>query len=528
MNINNENTQQIQNNFNNFQNQNKENENYIYENENNNFNEDTNDIIGQEMPKNNNVEKNQSMASSQNLSNDDIQNKGNENDKFEDELEGEIYGEDKEGEHEYNKEENNLKNNNSNDVNIEEDKDNMSYYNYEEGEGDLNSNENMEKDNFMNKNEIDNDNNIEEIKEELIVEEYNPSLGLSKNEFPNYMNSIIQCFAHISELTGSIINIHIDQSFNKDLKHLEITKNYRSVLINIFFPENVYNVSRNPYKIINLKNAIYSLNPLFKETEFITIKDFLDFFMTKLHEELNTKINNEYSLKESNSKLQNENDALVEFLQDYTNKNNSYLSKYIYGLTKSTLYCHQCQKTFYSFNFYSYLYFNLSKVLVYKIQKYNNDTIDLTLTDCLDYYQRAETLIGDKGIFCPTCQRLTESTSLKNIYSTKTILIIYLDRYTDNEISEENINFIMNETINLRDYILYKKDKIKEKFYLSGIVIYSEDNYGNGNFKAFCQMSQNNVWYCYDDENVYPVDFKDIENKGYPILLFYHKIFKKD
>ena len=34
-------------------------------------------------------------------------------------------------------------------------------------------------------------------------------------------------------------------------------------------------------------------------------------------------------------------------------------------------------------------------------------------------------------------------------------------------------------------------------------------------------MGKNNDWYCYDDENVYPVSFQDIKNNGYPIVLFY-------
>ena len=494
----------------------------------NDFLESDNDIIGQEFPDNNNLESNQNKSSQENINNYDNSKNINENDLNGKELEGEIYGEDNKGEPEYNNEENNnQKNQNMNDINNEEDKNTMSYYNYESGEVDLNDDKNIEQDNSLHK-ESNNENNINEINEELIIEEYNPSLGLCKNEFPNYMNSIIQCFAHISELTNSIINIDIDPNFTKDLKNLEISKNYRSFLINIFLPEKVYNVNKNPYKVYNLKNAIYTLNPLFKTSEFISIKEFLDFFITKLHEELNTKITNENIQKIINSNLYNENDALVEFLQDFTSKNNSYLSKYIYGIEKSTLYCHQCQNTFYSFNYYSYLYFNLLNVLDYKINKYKRDDIDISITDCLDYYQRTETLIGDKGIFCPSCHKLTESTSLKNIYSTKTVLIVYLDRKIDNEISEENINFIMDEVINLRDYIEYKKDKIKEKFYLGGIVLYSEDNYGNGNYKAFCKMSKNNVWYCYDDENVYPVEFKDIQNNGFPILLFYHKIFKKD
>ena len=374
----------------------------------------------------------------------------------------------------------------------------------------------------------DNQNIQKRNENELVINQYNPCLGLFTIENPNYMNSILQCFAHIPEVTEAIINIHLDPNFeHKPSYNLEFLKNYRSVLINIFFPERTYNFNKNPIKPIQLRNALFSLNPEFKEDENIKIKDFLDFLINRLHEELNIK--NDFFNRSKNNKninMQNENDVLIDYLEDFTNNNNSYISKYLYGINKSTLYCHECQKTFYNFKPFSYLNFNLSKVLDYKINKYKKDCVDINLLDCLDYYQKTQTLLGDNGLFCPICNHLTESTAINNIYSTKNVIIFYFEK---DENTEEKFIFDFNEVINLTDYIQYKKDNEKnnEKYFLSGIASFSEDNYGKGKYKAFCNMSKNNVWYCYDDENVYPVDFKDIKTGGFPILLFYHKMIKK-
>ena len=361
---------------------------------------------------------------------------------------------------------------------------------------------------------------------ELIINQYNPCLGLLDIENPIYMNSILQCFAHIPEITDLIINIHLDPNFeNKPSYNLEFLKNYRSILINMFFPERTYNYNKNPIKPIQLRNALFSLNPEFKENENIRIKDFIDFLINRLHEELNIK--NEFFNKSKNNKninMQNENEVLINYLEDFTNNNNSYISKNLYGINKSTLYCHECQNTFYNFSPFSYLFFNLSKVLDYKINKYKKDSVELNLLDCLDYYQKTQTLLGDNGLFCPVCNHLTESTAINNIYSAKDVIIIYFEK----DENEDNFNFDLDEVINLTDYIQYKRDgdKTKEKYFLTGIVNYSEDNYGKGKYKAFCNMSKNNVWYCYDNENVYPLDFKDVKTNGFPILLFYHKMPK--
>ena len=59
------------------------------------------------------------------------------------------------------------------------------------------------------------------------------------------------------------------------------------------------------------------------------------------------------------------------------------------------------------------------------------------------------------------------------------------------------------------------------------MVTFVEDNYGNEAFFAFCKMGKNHDWFCYDNENVYPVTFQEIKNNGFPVVLIYHKLVKK-
>ena len=386
-------------------------------------------------------------------------------------------------------------------------------------------------DNLENQKENEKESEIDEITEELFIEEYNPSLGLTKSENPKYLNSVIQCFAHIPDITDKIINLHNNENFQNNLSNLKLTKRYRNLLINLFFPEKMYNVNRQAYNPNSFRNTLNELNPLFKDNENIELKEFINYLILKLHDELNIKKNNNgisMNNENINKKMENknENDVLREFLQNFTTKNHSILSKSLYGITKYTFYCHQCQKSFFNFECYSYLYFNLDKIIEYKQSKYKKDEIDLNLKDCLEYYQKPETLIGDKGLYCPSCLQQTESTSIKNIYSTKNVLIFILDRNIGNNFNECNITF--KESLNVRDYVEYKKEggKQNEKFFLGGVVNFIGDNYGNETYNAYIKMGKNNDWYCYDDENVYSVSFQDIKNNGYPIILFYHKLIK--
>ena len=428
------------------------------------------------------------------------------------------------------KDSNNINNNNSDNESGEIDLKNLKH----EEDFDMNEKNDNNFNNLNGQNNLENDKDkeIDEITEELYIEEYNPSLGLSKIDNPKYMNAVIQCFSHIPDITDKIINLHCDSNFKDNLSNLKLTKRYRNLLINTFFPEKVYNMNKEAYNPNLLRDTLYELNPLFQNNENIELKEFINYLILKLHDELNTKknnnINDDYG-ENSNKKIEmkNESDVLVDFLQNFTTKNHSFISKALYGITKYTFYCHQCQNSFYNFQCYSYLYFNLDKIKEYKQSRYHREDVEISLNDCLDYYQKSETLTGDKGLFCPSCSEQTESTSIKNIYSTKNVLIIILDRNIGNNFNQCNIQF--KENLNLRDYVQYKKEgeKNREKFFLGGIVNYIGDNYGNETYNAFIKMGKNNEWYCYDNENVYPVSFQDIQNNGFPIVLFYHKLTQK-
>ena len=427
---------------------------------------------------------------------------------------------------------NNNENINNNPINNNENNDIDKNNDSESGEVDLNNLKNNFEMDQSNKNNITaHEDEIKDIMEELYIDEYNPSLGLTKLDYPNFLNSLIQCFAHIPDITDKIINLHLELNLQKNLPKLKLANNYRNLLINLFFPEKVYNMNREAFNATKFRNAIDELNPLFKNNEKIELKKYINYFILKLHDELNVKKDSfsQYREKSNNEmEIKTENEVLVDFLRNFTDKNKSIISKNLYGVAKFTLYCNQCQNTFYNFHCYSHLYFNIENVLDYKINKYNREDIELDLNDFLEYYQKPETLRGDNGIYCPSCKTPTESTSIKSIYSTKNVIIFIFDRNIGNNFNQTFINF--DENLNLRDNVEYKKDddKKREKFFLGGVInYYLGDDEFSGTYNAFVRMGKKNDWYCYDNENVYSVTFDDIKNNGYPVALFYHKLTKK-
>ena len=112
-------------------------------------------------------------------------------------------------------------------------------------------------------------------------------------------------------------------------------------IINIFFPEKVYNLNKDSYNPIIFKKTFYEVNPLFQKNENIELKIFIDYLILKLHVDLNSKKKTFNDINMENVGIKNENDVLT---------------KNLYGIIKYTFYCHQCLKTFFNFQCYSYLY----------------------------------------------------------------------------------------------------------------------------------------------------------------------------
>ena len=168
----------------------------------------------------------------------------------------------------------------------------------------------------------------------------------------------------------------------------------------------------------------------------------------------------------------------------------------------------------------------------------NNNSLFLSLNDCLDYYRRPlnislslreiSKLILDKfnidekngNIFCNKCQKENKGTIYNNIFSAHTILPIILQRGNDKNYYIDEFKF--PDELNLENYVEFNKS-IK-KYYLCGVI----SNYGNNNtygkFCAYCRMIPNGNWFSYKNEHVSSCTNQEVHQNGVPYMLFYHKV----
>ena len=346
------------------------------------------------------------------------------------------------------------------------------------------------------------------------IEKDKPSLGIQKIKQPVNLIAIIQCFAHLIDITEGILELKSNNFFKEDEKN-KISKSYAILIDNLFFPEK-YGNNSGVYSIDSFYDLIIKENKQLNHL-YINSKDLLNFLIGELHKELNTKKTN-ISLNENNEyEGLNEKDALCKYLEIFTKNNNSIISKYLYGLLKNKIICQGCKKEKYKFKCYSFLYFDLSEIKEF-INKGKKNNINLL--DCFDYYNKPEYLLGENGLYCKNCKCKNTTTILNSIYSSHTIMPIIIDRGDDSNLNKDKIEF--PDELDLSKYVEYKNSS--KHFYLCGVVSNFGLSNNFGKFEAFCKMEQKSTWYNYNNEQVSACSVDEVHNKGMQYILFYHKI----
>ena len=374
-----------------------------------------------------------------------------------------------------------------------------------------------------------------------------PSLGLDQIDHPRNINAVLQCLAHIPELAEGILELGYKEKYFKENQNVELSRNFASVVNNIFFPMKYDNKSKTyyPKNFVDTFNQMCPLINVENPPQYFNIYDMIKFILDTFHSELNIKkMNSSNQFGELNEEneidLSNEKDVLVKFLTKFTNSNNSLISKLFFGLTKYKYVCNKCGNTKYDFDYYSHIYFDLPKIKKYFSNNKSHGKIIgfISIKDCLDYLRRdinLPSLFNDINLFilekfginrksgkafCEQCQEETQCSLNNYLYSSNTILPIILERGDDDDYLVEDIKF-PNE-LDLENYVEFNKSV--KKYYLCGVVSNIGKNNTIGKFVAYCKMTHNGKWYKYFNEKYSSCTIDDIYNEGVPYILIYHKI----
>ena len=125
------------------------------------------------------------------------------------------------------------------------------------------------------------------------------------------------------------------------------------------------------------REKISYMSPLFKNIGLNDVKDFVNFIIMTLHEELNQSIDGNNFVEHNNLICSNQIQNLFQaFYQDYQRTFRSKISELFYAIQQTKTKCLNCNNEQYNFQAYFFLVFPLEEVRKYAINKISLDNIN--------------------------------------------------------------------------------------------------------------------------------------------------------
>ena len=373
-----------------------------------------------------------------------------------------------------------------------------------------------------------------------------PMIGLQNIGQTCYMNAALQCFSNTKSLTRYFLNYgnlqFIKNNFIaiSDEDEPQLVKEYLKLLRHLWCDN-----PKSSYAPYDFKQTIGIIEPLFKNFEANDAKDFVNFMVMRLHEELNGIDGN---LIKQNNLIQptlplnpyNQVQVLQSYLYEFQLNFNSFISNCFYGTTQGEFECQVCKSLFFQkgqympltkYNYQTFFFLNFpldevrkyilsNKILYMKYMNSNtNPNLVINLYDCFYYYQKDELL----SCYCDQCNNENAQViSRTKIYIAPIYLIILLNRGKGVQF---NIKITFPEILNTNGIFINPCGD----YYLYGVVKHFGESSSSGHFTAYCRSPVDNLWYFYNDAIVTPVNenekYKIIEN-GLTYMLFYSQMNK--
>jgi len=372
---------------------------------------------------------------------------------------------------------------------------------------------------------------------------FTPMIGLENIGQTCYMNASLQCFSNTDELINYFLNPN-KKSFilnnsiaMADPSQPQLCIEFQNLIMNLWTgPAKSYYAPR------NFKKTVGKIDSLFENFEANDAKDFVNFIIMRLHEELNfvdSSFCNKSNLSPPSFPINqyNCNQVLQSYLYDFQMNYNSIISTYFYGTTQGEFECQNCKNNLFlmgqnipniKYNYESYFFINFpldevrkfimsNQMLYMKYMNYGmNPNKEVSLFDCFIYHQREECIFG----YCDRCgNNNAQLISKTRLFTLPIYLIILLNR-------GKGIEF--NIKINFPEYLDTNQLAMNPngQYILYGVVKHFGDNSSSGHFASYCRSPIDNSWYFYNDAIVAPINETEkgtIQENGLTYILFYKK-----
>ena len=359
------------------------------------------------------------------------------------------------------------------------------------------NNNNNKKDEINNEKKINNiTKNEDSVKNNIINGKIFPR-GLNNIGATCYMNSVLQSFYHVIDLTNELIKLK-----NIDERKMPMTSAYLEVINELTFNKEK-SISPIKFKIM------ISNNELFEGIGANDAKSLTLYILETLNEEFNgnnLRITNENLL----NKIRNLNGKETEnIVKVFNTQYNSIIADLFYGLKMTTYKCLTCNDCPADYQLFNIINLSIEQTFIEMKKK----ELKVDILECLKVEQKPKYFNGDNQLFCDKCNKMVDGESKNRIYIPPKIMILFLDRGFNNSFRCE-VTF--PEILNMKEFA----DIDGGEYHLIGVIEHLGPSSNSGHFIATCKHFDGN-WYLFSDSTI--ISLKNYKKEGEPYLLFYRR-----
>ena len=337
--------------------------------------------------------------------------------------------------------------------------------------------------------------------------------GLANVGDSSYLNAVLQSLGHVRPFASYFLNPKNQEFIQSKIYSMPLSYVTYRLFTHLY-----------PYPETN-KIEIYSPESFLKILSFLKSPygkqrnnpiDLLTYILNTLHEELNSKINNDQIIRKPYNFYYSKDNVIQNGISNFIDNNKSKISDVVCWFQLKESNCSNCGRSTFNFNSFNTYDLDIKNTYEYFL---NDEKNYINISDCFSYGEMPKKCKS----YCYNCKNRTIISRQSRIYSSPNVFIFLLDRGINFNENYFNIPFIVEEKIDLSDFVIQPNTSMQYK--LTGIVSF---NLQEQKYVSYCQSPIDSNWYLYNNEKVNQVFCEDILNNKndneIPCILYYKTI----